>query len=321
MAIERKAGEFLSFNGSTRIAYRVYSPGEAPPLCAVQIVHGMAEHFGRYGEFARFLAQRGIAVYGHDHVGHGDSAPAPRDLGFMGEKDGAKVMVEDVHRLNRIIHQEHPYAPIVLLGHSMGSLIARVYLTLYSQAVDAAILSGTAGPNHAVGLGIWLSEIVSLTRGKRHRSALLNKISTGNYAKHIQHPKSEMDWLSRDMACVEEYLRDPRCGYRFTARGYHDLFVLLRECNRKGWAQAIRRDLPVYLFSGDEDPVGNYGKGVLAVRDAMRESGMHDVRCKLYRGGRHEMLNEINKAEVYEDIWEFLKDTVLQEEEEECSPV
>ena len=145
--------------------------------------------------------------------------------------------------------------------------------------------------------------------------------STGNYAKHIQHPKSEMDWLSRDMACVEEYLRDPRCGYRFTARGYHDLFVLLRECNRKGWAQAIRRDLPVYLFSGDEDPVGNYGKGVLAVRDAMRESGMHDVRCKLYRGGRHEMLNEINKAEVYEDIWEFLKDTVLQEEEEECSPV
>lgn len=296
-----------SSDGINRVAAYIYTDEEVPPRCVLQISHGMCEYISRYDDFAYYLAQNGVVVCGNDHLGHGSTAQDKKDLGYFSEMDGRRYALADLKTLNAMMHRDYPGLPLVLLGHSMGSFFARKYAAEWPQTIDGLILSGTGGPNPQVDMGIGLSRGIAKVFGKRFRSRLLNSMTFKDYLKQIKRPGSPYDWVSRDEAMVEAYENDPLCTFKFTANGFHELYNILKEVNDPQWAAAMPKELPVYLFSGDADPVGDYGRGVLIVRDMLQEAGVEDLQCKLYPGGRHEMLNEINRQEVYDDVLEYLK--------------
>ncbi len=300
-------GNFNSTNGKDHLVYGYILPQDGPVRGIVQISHGMAEHFGRYTDFARYLAGEGIAVYGHDHLGHGLSADTDRDLGYFGET-GPDVLAEDLHEMTRIIKSAHPGVPLFLFGHSMGSLVARAYIARYGQQIDGVVLSGSPYKNPAASLGIFLAQTLAKLKGKRHRSPMLERLAFGSYNKRIKNVISPHDWLSRDRDMVARYDQDPLCGFNFTLWGYRDLFTLLRQVSAKSWTEGIRTDLPVLLLSGDGDPVGGYGKVLPFLEHALLDHGLTDVTVQCYPGGRHEMLNETNRAQVYADILHWLKE-------------
>jgi alpha-beta hydrolase superfamily lysophospholipase len=259
----------------------------------------MAEHPQRYDDFARFLAGRGYCVYMNEHAGHGQCAET---LGYFAERDGMNHVVSDMRSLMEYAAGEHPGVPTFLIGHSMGSFLSRKYITMYGGELAGCVLSGTAGPNPLLGLGLALSALQKKFKGPKSEGRLLTKIAFGTYTKKIENPVNMSAWLSTvDDVCVE-YANDKYCGFCFTAAGYNDLFHLMGEVNSKDWAGKVPSGLPLFLLSGDADPVGDYGKGVLTVYNRLIETGHEDTELKLYPGGRHEMLNEVNKEEVYADI-------------------
>ncbi len=297
-------GGFPSSDGINNIAYYVFVPKKSP-RAILQISHGMCEHIMRYEEFADFLCSEGFAVCGNDHIGHGNTAPDDASLGYTG-KGGADTMVNDLHKMSEIIKVKYPSIPLVLLGHSMGSFVARLYLATYTDSADAAIISGTGGPESPTAMGKLLARLNILLCGERNRSKLIDNIAFGSYAKKYPKGSSEYFWITRDSEILEKYANDKFCTFKFTARGYYDLFDLLGRVSEKSWANKLRRDLPILMVSGDMDPVGNYGKGVMTVYNRLRAAGMSDVTLKLYPDGHHEMLNEVNRDEVYGDILAWL---------------
>ena len=278
---------------------------EGRPRGVVQIVHGVAEHIGRYDSAARFLASRGYVVCGEDHLGHGLTAGGK--FGYFGPKNGWDLVARDVRRLRQLEGEKLPNLPYVILGHSMGSFLTRTYLIRWPGTVDAAVLSGTGQePAAAVASGKALSGGLCRLKGPDHVSRLVNELSLGSYNKAFKPNRTSSDWLSRDEAAVDAYLADPLCNFPFTAAGYRDLFMGLGEISSLSWARRVPKELPVFLVAGDQDPVGNYGQGPRQVGDWLVEAGVEDVRVKLYPGMRHEILNEIGKEEVYGDILQWL---------------
>lgn len=273
----------------------------------VQIAHGIAEHIGRYDDFARFLTKYGFLVVGNDHLGHGGSFSSEEDKGFFTEKHGWNTAVSDMHTLYEITCAYHPTLPYFLLGHSMGSFLARTYITKYSGELTGCILSGTGGqPAAACFFGILLTKLESLRLGSHGKSDRINKLCFGTYNKRISPTVTPNDWISRDGELVAKYMRDPGCGFVPSNRMVGDMLEGLISIGKSGSVAAVRKDLPVYFFSGGEDPVGGYGKGVTHVFDRFRRAGIEDVSLKIYPGGRHEMLNETNRTEVYSDILDWL---------------
>ncbi len=280
---------------------------DAQPRAVVQIAHGMAEHIGRYAPFAEFLCSNAFAVAANDHAGHGKSA----DLavkGYFGERNGWNAVVADMKTLHDHAASLWPNVPYVLFGHSMGSFLARSYAARYPEDISALILSGTAGKNPAAGLGSLLSQREKKRNGEKTPSELLNNLSFGSYNKPFLPSRTPFDWLSRDNERVDRYIEDPLCGFVFTAEGFFDLLFGIREISSSFWAANVP-DIPIYLFSGEKDPVGNSGKGVRQVAKWLEDTG-HTVAMKLYSEGRHEMLNEINRTEVYQDVLRFLSSVV-----------
>jgi len=279
----------------------LYQPYKSKPKAIIQIVHGMCEYFLRYDDFARFLTDAGFLVCGNDHVGHGNSIRRYDDYGYFAPKDGDEILCEDVHELTKIMKARYPDLPIILFGHSMGSFITRLVMENYPNDYEGIILSGTSGKNPALKAGLLVAEITESLRGGHYRSAFIKKLAStkGNF-KPAYNP--ECDWLTRDHAIVDKAAADRKMQFIFTVRGYHDLFTLMQRMSRKDWCKNIRKDLPVYLMSGEDDTVGNYGKGVREVYKHLKKIGMQDVAIKLYPHGRHEMLNEINRNEVYADV-------------------
>lgn len=273
----------------------------------VQISHGMCEYFGRYTAFAEFLADHGFLVFGHDHLGHGHSAPTPNDLGFTSEGGGADCLVQDVLTLSQRMKDEHPGLPLILFGHSMGSFIAREAIARNGELYDAAILCGTGGPETPAAAGKLLASLLMLLRGERHRSPLLKKIAFAGYNKRYEQPCDPNAWLTRDKEVVERYNADPLCTYTFTLRAYHDLFTLVEWVSKKNWAKRLPSSLPLLVVSGKEDPVGSFGKGVKSVYDRLFAAGCSDVTLKLYPDLRHEILNELDKEQVWTDLLEWMK--------------
>jgi alpha-beta hydrolase superfamily lysophospholipase len=197
----------------------------------------------------------------------------------------------------------------------MGSFIARRYISDYGDELAAAVISGTAGPESPTELGKMLARIIIVLKGERQRSKLLKKISMGSYNKKFKDEKSEQAWLTRDRDIQERYATDPLCGYTFTARGYHDLFDLLGAVSSEEWADSVPKGLPILIISGDMDPVGNYGKGVRKVYDALAKAKVKDVTLRLYNGGRHELFNEINRADVISDTLDWLDSHIYNDTE------
>lgn len=295
-------GTFSSFTG-LRLDYRLWKP-EGEPKAVIQLVHGMAEHIDRYDEAARALAEAGFAVVGHTHLGHGSAA---KIKGYFGEKDGWQHLIDDVHILRQRTQRYFPGVPYIILGHSMGSFVVRCYLMQYAEGLAGAILSGTGFfPKPVVMAGLGLSNLVCLFGGEKKPSKLINNVAFGANNKAFKNARTPFDWLSRMDEEVDKYIADPYCGFLFTGSGYRDMF---RGLNRLTKVSGIPAELPVLLFSGDKDPVGS-GDGVNKVAKQLREAGVKQVDVKLYPDGRHEMFNEINREEVWQDITDWVNKLV-----------
>jgi len=259
----------------------------------VQIAHGMGEHIGRYAETIDALAQAGFTVYGNDHRGHGQTALPTATFGDFGT-GGFDLLVEDMVRLSRIATQEHPNEPFFLLGHSMGSFAAQQFILDHSWNVDGLILSGSGA----------LDGLARRARSAPERYDLLN------YA--FDPARTPFDWLSRDDAVVDAFMADPLCFAELKSASFASLLAAGRRLSDPASLESVRKDLPIYVFSGSDDPIGQQLIGVQALIERYREAGIHDVAHDFYPGGRHEMLNEINRAEVRERLLAWIS-AVLEE--------
>lgn len=305
---------FLSHDGKSQVAYYIFIPKTDAPRGVIQISHGMCEYVLRYEPFAREMCRQGFIVCGNDHIGHGATAPSDELLGYTASSGGALVMVRDVRMVSGIIRNRFPELPLFLLGHSMGSFVARLYVELFGNELRGAIIVGTGGPESPTALGKALAKIIIKLKGEKHRSKLLDKIAFGSYNKKFKDEKDEKSWLTRDKEIREKYVADKYCSFKFTARGFYDLFDLLGTVSEKEWAQKLPKELPVLIISGDKDPVGNYGKGVEKVYKRMDKAGMEDVTMRLYHGARHELLNETSREEIIKHTLEWIEDHLDVEE-------
>lgn len=297
---------FNSSTGKNKIHARMCVP-DAEPRAIVQIIHGIAEYIDRYDEFMSFLADNGIIAVGTDHLGHGKSIESEEQTGFFAYDNGWDYVVRDEEVLRLAMHENYPELPIIVFGHSMGSFMARTLLIRYPDAFNAAIISGTGNQGSAlVNGGLFMGNLVTGLKGAHHYSKFLNNLAFGSYNKIYENPKTEYDWLSRDEANVQKYIDDPLCGFIPSCSLFRDMMTGVKFITNKKNLTAMNKDMPVYFMSGDMDPVGECGKGVQKAYNNFLEAGMKDVSIKLYPGGRHEMLNEINKDEVYTDILAWL---------------
>lgn len=278
----------------------------------IQIAHGMAEHKERYDEFATFMAENGYAVFVHDHLGHGESVDSTDNLGFFGEEDGWKNLVNDCYTITKYAREIFPGKPVVLFGHSMGSFVARAYTQMYDMTLDAAIYCGTSGNNPAAGMGIKLADAIARSKGAKHKSELINSVAFGTYNKKIKPHRTAFDWLSRDNAEIDKYVADDYCGFMFTACGFRDLFSVLKYVSGKSWYKSVRKNLPILFVSGDADPVGEYGRGVKQVVADLKKTGHDNVELKLYKDSRHEILNDFDRSIVMNDVVEWLDKNVAE---------
>ena len=293
------------------LAYRIYEP-EGEIRAVVQVSHGMCEYVGRYEEYAEHLCSCGIVLAGNDHPGHGESAATAEDLGYFAKENGVDLAIEGLKTMSSLLLDRYEGKPLILLGHSMGSFLCRLYLTKYSENLAGAIIMGTGGPGAPTGAGIALANLVALFRGERHRSKLLRSIQQSGYLKRCGKDALRTDWLTRDRAVVEKYNNDKYCNYIFTVSGYRDLFRMLEAVSTEEWAPNVPTDLPILLISGEDDPVGGYGRGVCAVAGALTHAGARKLSTVIIPGARHEVLNETDRNETYTVIDKWI-DEVLAE--------
>ena len=299
---------FESRDGVSKLHAIVWSDETKKPIGILQIIHGMAEYIDRYDDFARFMVEKGFVVVGDDHLGHGDSVGENGTFGYFCKKDPATVLVRDEHRLKKLMEAKYPGVPYYILGHSMGSFIARNYLNRYGSGIQGMIVMGTGNQSKAL---LSVSKVlVGLTGffcGEKHVAKFINKLAFGTYNRAIEDAKTNVDWLTKDETIVDKYIADERCGVTFTVNGFRGLFDLLyRLQNPKNFAN-IPKQIPVFFVSGEEDPVGDYGEGVIGAKNDLVRAGLENVSMKLYPGDRHEILNETDKDIVYQDIYEWLE--------------
>ena len=269
------------------------------------IVHGMAEHRKRYADFANFLADNGIKVYAYDQRGHGETAGSLDKVGYMSDIDNFNALVEDVNAVVLDIKEKNPGKKVFLLGHSMGSFISQRYSELYGANVDGVILSGTNYVKSALfRMGKFLASIITSCKGRKYRSKFLDNLSFGSYNKKFKPNRTAYDWLSVNEENVDKYIADEYCGNLFTCSFFKDLLGGFK--NISDDIDLIRSDLPIYLIAGSEDPVGNASKGPNKLYKEYNKKGIKDLEIKLYEGKRHEILNEDNKQEVYDDVYNWL---------------
>ncbi len=297
---------FLSADGIHQIQCRLWLPA-CPPRGVVQIVHGVAEHMGRYEDTARFLTGHGFAVCGEDHLGHGRTASDGK-YGYFGPKNGWSLLVRDIAQLRQSMGQRFPKIPYFILGHSMGSFLTRTYLIQYPGTVHGAILSGTGQEAPAlVSMGQALSALLCRLKGPDYVSDLVYSLSLGNYNRPFRPNRTDSDWLSRDEASVDAFLADPLCGFHPTVGMFRDMLRGIRFIGAPCNAAKMDPSTPVLFLSGDRDPVGSMGAGVQRVAKLFTDAGCRSLSVKLYPGARHEILNEINRREVWDDLLHWLE--------------
>jgi alpha-beta hydrolase superfamily lysophospholipase len=292
----------------SRLHVQRWLPDDGNVRAVLQISHGIAEHIGRYDTFARFMANQGFAVVGNSHLGHGKSAAKEADQGFFADTGGWDTVVDDMQLLYQTTSVQYPGKPYFLLGHSMGSFLTRTFLIRYPQLLTGCIISGTGQQAGALlNIGLAAAGVERLRYGVRQKSARLNKLGFGAYNRRIPNNRTSHDWLSRDSDIVDKYLADDTCGWVPTVGIFGDMLGGIGFIGSKKNIAKMRKDLPVLMISGREDPVGDYGKGPEKVCKLYREAGLQDVTLKLYDGARHEVLNETNREEVYNDVLQWLK--------------
>lgn len=306
MELTTKEITYDASSGEGRIFARAFAPKDKSTVKGIlQIAHGMAEHSLRYASFAQFLVSKGFVVCINDHAGHGKSVIDEESYGYFGP-GGYFNLVKDMDKLRRKIQEDFPNVPYMIMGHSMGSFLTRRYLSEYGEGVKGAVICGTSAgfSSPVMKAGLAYADKIVAKKGPKSHDDRLKNLTTGGYNHSFQPARTENDWLSRDEAQVDLYNQDPLCGFDFTVSGYRELVHLLFDVNKPQWFRSVP-DLPILMVSGDQDPVGNFGKGVKKVYRRLVKTG-HHVQLILYPGGRHEILNETNKEQVYHDIGEFL---------------
>jgi len=305
---------FVSSDSKSNIVGFIFKPKSGEIRGVFQLCHGMCEYMRRYDEFAGMLCKNGYVFCGHDQLGHGESVATHDDLGYTADGGGADFWVEDAHKMTSLIREKYPDKPIILAGHSMGSFIARAYLSRYpNEKLAAAVIIGTAGPQSATALGKAIAKFLMKTKGERYRSVFLKNLSFMGYNKKYPKGSTPCAWISSDTAIVDKYEHDEYCQFVFTVRAYYDLFSLLEEVSTTNWAAKLPANLPIFLISGGNDPVGQYGRGVCTVYERMRKAGMEKVSVKIYSEARHEILNEKDREKIYADIVRWLDKIIVQE--------
>lgn len=301
-----------SNNKKNKLHIMMWQP-DGPIQGILQISHGMIEYIERYDDFARYLAQKGFLVVGNDHLGHGKSVLNEEEFGYFSATDPSKTVVQDLYKVTHLIKSKYPNIPYFLLGHSMGSFMARRYLMTYGNELDGAIIMGTGEqPYIALGTGQLLIRLIKLFKPDNYRSLLLEKACFGSYNRHFKPQRTKCDWLSQDTEVVDAYMKDPFCGFIFTLNGYQTLFSTLGFIKRSSHIKQIPPTLPIMMVAGKEDPVGNYGKSVTKVYNRYRKAGIQNISLKLYENDRHELINELDKAQIYQDIYTWVNTQLLE---------
>ena len=297
-------GKVLSSDGKNSIYYKVYEPaGETKGV--IQVVHGMTEYIDRYDGFMRRAAEEGFLCFGHDHVGHGHTAPSDDELGFIASNDGCRVLINDVGVVANEVKSKYGFDKRVLLGHSMGSFVVRMYSAEHADELCASVFMGTGGSNPAAGAGRTLAKIIKKLKGERYVSEFLDGMMFGSYNKKTENLTGR-DWLTKDVEIQKKYDADKFCNYKFSVSGIIDLLDLYIGANKADWYEKLNKELPVYVVSGKDDPVGNYGKGPEEVYEKLKKSGHTDVTLKLWNNDRHEILNETDKDEVMKELLDWI---------------
>ncbi len=297
---------FPSRDGIHTIYAELYTPKHCAAKGIVQLAHGMVDHVGRYKALAEYLTGEGYIFAGHNHLGHGKSAGHSDDLGYFADKDGVEYLLKDMHTMNKYLRETFPTLPLVVLGHSMGSFITRLYIEAYPHSLRGAVILGTSGPNKLLPFGRALTKLVGAFRGGRYRSRMITKLAFGAYNSKFSKSDGKNAWLTRDTDRVSDKETDKYASFHFTTFGYRDLFYMIAKCNSKEWFENYPKDLPTVIMSGDADPVGNYGKGPDYVYKHLLIAGASNVSLKLYAGARHELFNESNSDEFFSDLKNWL---------------
>ena len=298
---------YPSSDGIHTIHAEIYFPKTENPRGIVEIAHGLVDYVERYKPLAEFLTENGYIVAGNDHLGHGKSVKDSSEFGFFAKKGGVNYVISDLYEMNRYLRHTYKGLPVFLLGHSMGSFIARLYAERYPHSISGLIIHGTAGPNPILPIGKALTALMELFRGANYRRKFISDMAFSGYNKRFTKEEGRNAWLTRNTDAVREKDKDERGGFMFTVSGYRDLFRMLGKCNSKEWFKKYPKSLPTLIVSGDADPVGNYGKGPLYVYKRLMISGAEKLELKLYEGARHELFNETNSGEVFSDLLAWLE--------------
>lgn len=296
---------WLKMTDGHEIFTRFYSHESA--IGHIHILHGLAEHSGRYDDFARFLVDQGYSVSLHDHRGHGETGKKQGTMGYFSDDKGFERITDDVNEVVQLLKEHYGNLPVILLGHSMGSFVARRFVQKYPHAISRLVLVGTGGDPGITGLaGLQLAKSSSKGEKAKLPGNMLNRLTFGSYNKRVQNATHEFDWLSTDKEVVHTYDEDPLCGFVSTNKLYEDLLTGLRAIHSSSNIRKMRKDLPILLIAGAEDPVGDYGKGVRAVAKEYVKHGLTDIKLVLIENERHEILNGAERIKVYEEITRWL---------------
>lgn len=295
---------YPSSDGKTNIHACIWQ-AEGEPKAVLQIIHGMAEYAYRYAPFAEYLTKQGITVCAEDHLGHGKSVCSESDLGYFAEQKGYKTVLTDIRALTEIVKPKYAGVPYFVMGHSMGSFFCRKYISLYGEELAGAIVMGTGFKSAATTGGAkFITRLVAAFKGWKYRSKFIDNAAFGSYNKKFEN-RTSFDWLSANPENVDNYIADPLCGVPFTCNAFYGLFSVIGEACKAKTMKAVSQKLPVFIVAGADDPVGDYGKGVEKFCNKMSAYGKN-VSMILYRGCRHEIVNDICAPQLFEDISGFI---------------
>ncbi|HJA33098.1 MAG TPA: lysophospholipase [Candidatus Mediterraneibacter merdigallinarum] len=300
---------FPSKDGNTEIHTIEWKP-EGEVRAVLQICHGMVEYIKRYDEFAQFLCEKGFYVVGNDHLGHGKSVQSKSEYGFFEKKYGNACVLGDIHTLRQRTVKKYPEMPYFMLGHSMGSSLLRQYIQMYGNGLSGVVLMGVVTDHRRSSLLFvkQLCRLMAAVRGWHYRSRMVDELVTGSFNKKFKPSVTRADWITSDKEHLDAYVTDPLCSFMFTVNAYYSMMAGMLGMQKKENISMIPKSLPVLFVSGAEDPVGNFGKGVRKVCEIYKSAGLRDVSLKLYEGDRHEILNETNREQVYQELYEWFEE-------------
>lgn len=295
-----------SINNRNQLHVAIWEP-QRETKAILQISHGMVEYIVRYDDFAKHLNQQGILVIGNDHLGHGQSVLDESEFGYFGKEKGSAV-VDDLYEVTKYAKKQYgENIPYFLMGHSMGSFMARRYLMTYGEKITGAIISGTGYKTAPVlAVAFFFTAVTKFFHGERYRSPFMKWLVFHTYNRKIADVKTKNDWLTRDAAVVAAYNENPYCKFSFTVNGYETLFGAIKYIQKQNNWEETPKQLPILMIAGEEDPVGSYGKDVKKVYKKYQQLGCNHIELKLYQDDRHELVNELDREVVYADISQWI---------------